>query len=134
MANHEDNFDPLFHGIPHFEVQDFDGDKLLLLKGKYKIIMIFATWCGPCKAFKPQLRRLFDMHCDGEEICVGVINGSGEKTTLPSEVQLMKKIKHLVKGFPTIAFFDKEGNFIGTHEGKRTAEDVTASLQKLMKN
>lgn len=132
MADYEQNFDPLFYGIPHFEDQDYEKEKLMFEDGKHKIVMIFATWCGPCSAFKPRLRELFDMHKDSDDICVGVINGSGQKTTLPSEVKLMDKLKDKVKGFPTIAFFGPDGKFLGTHEGKRTPEEVNKSLKKYM--
>ncbi len=135
MANHDDNFDPLFHGIPHLEDSDFDKDgRLLRFRGKYVVVMVFATWCGPCKAYKPHHSKLHQMHKDDDNVVIAVINGSG-KTSLDSEQNLMKRIDTIIpdfKGFPTIALFGPDGKFIGTHEGKRTTEDVKATIQKYM--
>ena len=136
MADYEDNFDPLFHGIPHLEDSDFDSNGTLLpFKGKYVIVMIFATWCGPCKMFKSKHSNLHKKYKNSDNVVVAVINGSG-KTTLTSEQNLMKKIRDIVsefQGFPTIPIFGPDGKLLGTHEGKRTAEDVENTLQKYMK-
>jgi len=137
MADHEENFDPLFYGIPHLENNDFDSNGTLLpFKGKYVIVMFFATWCGPCKKFKPEQSKLHKKHKNSDSIVVAVMNGSG-KTTLNSEQDLMKRLRDTVvpdfQGFPTIALFGPDGKLLGTHEGKRTAEDVENSLRKYMK-
>jgi thiol-disulfide isomerase/thioredoxin len=136
MADHEDNFDPLFYGIPHLEDSDFDNNGTLLpFKGKYCIVMIFATWCGPCKMFKPQHSKLHKKYNNSNDVVVSVINGSG-KTTLSSEQDLMKRLRKIIqdfRGFPTIALFGPDGKLLGTHEGKRTEEDVEMTLKKHMK-
>lgn len=45
---------------PNFSFASIDGDTLSLsdLKGKYVYIDIWATWCGPCLAEIPDLKRL----------------------------------------------------------------------------
>lgn len=136
MADHEENFDPLFHGIPHIEDFDFDSNGTLLpFKGKYVVVMIFATWCGPCKRYKPEHSKLHKKYDNNGNVVVAVINGSGQ-TTLKSEQNLMKKMRKIIpdfQGFPTIALFGPDGKLIGMHEGKRTAEDVENTLHKYMK-
>ena len=136
MADYEENFDPLFHKIPHLEDFDFDSSGTLLpFKGKYVVVMIFATWCGPCTRYKPEHSKLHKKYNNSNNVTVAVINGSG-KTTLTSETNLMKEIRKIVpefQGFPTIALFGLNGKVLGTHEGKRTSEDVENTLQKYMK-
>lgn len=42
------------------EYENFDGSKTSLsdLKGKYVYIDVWATWCGPCKAEIPSLKKI----------------------------------------------------------------------------
>ena len=108
MADYEENFDPLFHDMAHLEDSDFDSNGgLNAFNGKHVVVMIFATWCGPCKRFKPEQATLNKKYKNDSKVAVAVINGSG-KTTLESEQKLMKKLREIIpnfQGFPTIALF-----------------------------
>ncbi len=133
----ERNFDPLFHNnILHLEDHDFTEDGRLNLPDQYKgkccVVMIFAVWCGPCAKLKPEFAQLPGKL--GNNVTVAAINGSG-KDTLASEQALMKRLRSIVKdfrGFPTVAIFDKNGNFVGTHEGPRKCDSIIETLQKHM--
>ncbi len=135
MADYEENFDPLFHDMAHLEDSDFDSNgSLNAFKGKHVVVMVFATWCSPCKRFKSDQAKLNKKYKNDSKVAVAVINGSG-KTTLESEQKLMKKLREIIpdfQGFPTIALFGPDGKLCGTHEGKRTAEDVENTLKKYM--
>ena len=135
----DDNFDPQFYGILHLEDHDFNQDGTLkkLPKpygNKPVVVMIFATWCGPCKTTKPEYKKLKEMiDKNGGKVVVACINGSG-KGTLPSEQKLMERIKNIFKdfrGFPHIAVIDSNGNVAQTHDGPRKAENIMNTINKV---
>lgn len=130
----DDNFDPQFNGILHLEDQDFDQEGTLNLpeqyRGKPAMVMVFATWCGPCRSTKPQYSELFNEN-GHDDVVIACINGSG-KSTLESEQKLMKRIKDIIpdfRGFPHIAIFDEDGKYVAAHEGPRTKESMMGSFE-----
>lgn len=131
-----DNFDDQFHGILHLEDHDFNEDGTLKslpapYNNKPVVVMVFATWCGPCKMTKPQYNQLKEML--GDSVVVAAINGSGEDT-LPSEQRLMKRSKSIFpdfQGFPHIAVFDSKGKLAKTHSGPRDAKSIADTVRQV---
>lgn len=131
-----DNFDDQFYGVLHLEDHDFNDDGTLKplpapYNNKPVVVMVFATWCGPCKMTKPEYKKLKEML--GDSVVVAAINGSGEDT-LPSEQRLMNKAKTIFpdfRGFPHIAVFDRNGKVAQTHSGKRSAEAIAETVRQV---
>ena len=107
-----------------FALQTVDGRKVSLsdLKGKVVLINFWATWCGPCIAELPDLKRLYDKYKDkGFEILA--ISGD-DKDDRQKVIDFAKKREmnftvlfdegvlkqYAITGLPTSIFVDRDGN------------------------
>lgn len=70
------------HAAPDFEAQTLDGEQLSLsrLEGKWVLLEFWATWCGPCRAQVPHLKRLRTAQPD-----VVILGISGDRQRRPLE-------------------------------------------------
>ena len=52
---------------PDFTVQNAEGKSFTLysIKAKMKIIDFWASWCAPCRALTPQLKKLYEEFTTG---------------------------------------------------------------------
>ncbi len=125
---------PLF-----IDYENIDGSKLSLssLKGKYVYIDVWATWCGPCKAEIPSLKKIYKDYSDKNITFISVSidddkshKGSWEKAK--ESWKTMVKAKELnwvqlfapkgwnsqfvrdykINGIPRFILIDTEGNII----------------------
>lgn len=51
---------------PDFTMETPDGDPISLygVKGKVKILDFWASWCGPCRAENPNVKRIYEKYHD----------------------------------------------------------------------
>ena len=134
------HLDERFDGVLYLEDQDFDRDNNLIInpedEGKTHIVMIFANWCGPCKATKGPYSDLLKK-VDQSKVRVSCINLTGEEDgpykNREGELKMRKKIDKIVpgfRGFPTIVLFDKKGNIVKEdnqtkmYKGNRSVDDL----------
>lgn len=89
------------------------------------ILLIYADWCGHCTRFKPVFNKVCS-RVGSDFACTSI--ESEELTNAPS---LSKALKF--SGFPTIKFFDSQGNIIGDYpEGApRDADSLLKYIQHL---
>lgn len=118
------HLDNRFDGILYLEDEDFDKQGRLITqpedKGKPHLVMVFANWCGPCKATKPVYGKLVsDNAIDQSKVRVACINASstteGPYKNRPGELAIMNRIDKIIpgfRGFPTIVLFDENGEVI----------------------
>ena len=59
---------------PSFDYENHKGGKTKLedFKGKYVYIDVWATWCGPCRAEIPSLKKMEDMYHDKNIVFVSI--------------------------------------------------------------
>jgi len=112
-----------------FTLNDLAGKKVSLsdFKGKVVIIDFWATWCVPCKASFPYIKKAIQKYADDNNVKFIFINTyENQKTTVedvkrfisqnnyPFDVLLDKDSKTANKygltGIPTKIFIDKNGN------------------------
>lgn len=116
--------------IPDLKFTDIDGKEFSLnsLKGKYVLIDVWASWCGPCRRQMPHLKKLEETLKDKDIAFVGITTDiySGKlaweaivKKGEPGGVQLyaggsrevfVKLFK--VTSIPRFILLDKEGRII----------------------
>lgn len=116
-------------GIP-FTFRDVKGDEVSLsdFKGKYVYIDIWATWCGPCNAEIPHLKKL-EKQFEGRNICFVSISSDrsrevwekfvknrklgGIQLHMGNDRKFMKEI--CCYGIPHFLLIDRDGNFINAN-------------------
>lgn len=142
---------------PDFTLKDKSGNEVSLssLKGKLILIDFWGSWCGPCRATHPHLRKLYaEYKSKGFEI-LGVSNERGnrqdenyKKWVAAMDEDKMEWVnvlndknkgdkadgvlnRYSVSAFPTKILIDKEGRiikrFVGS--GSKAQEELDKLLQ-----
>jgi len=137
--------------IPDFVFTDFNGVRQHLseVKGKYRLLDFWATWCRPCVANLPYQEKAYaDFHTRGFEI-LGM-NGD-EDTNEPKKLLREKgaawpqarfnkelfEDKFNIAQWPTLLLIDERGRIVSTGEAQRLpldGENLEKSLTTLMGN
>ena len=130
---------------PDFETRDIDGQPIRLseFRGKIVVIDFWATWCGPCLADMPYLKRISSRYATDQVVIIGV--------TLDDDLEkLRQKIQsdHLdwphiregsdfkgklvrlynVNGVPKKYILDRNGRIVDKGARKEQLEQAVASL------
>jgi peroxiredoxin len=131
--------------IPELQGLTVDGNKINLAdyRGKVVLLDFWATWCPPCMAELPNLKKTYETyHAKGFEI-IGVSGDRGRKPlvetianegmTWPNlfdreqENSLLQAFK--IRAFPTIYLLDQEGKIVGMDlRGEELAREVARLL------
>lgn len=113
-------------------------------KGKILLIDFWASWCGPCRAAVPKVKKIYAQYKDKGFDIVGISIDDSKKAWIkamdeeqmpwqqwlsPDKNQTMKKF--LFSGIPTLYLVDKEGKIIGSYTG--FSEKVEQKIDELFK-
>lgn len=130
-----------------FSFTDMQGQTVSLkqLRGKYVYIDVWATWCGPCNAEIPYLKKL-EKEMEGKKIVfVGISSDSNqqawEKFVKEKEmggIQLFmgkkkQEMMHffLINSIPRFILLDKKGRIVEAYMSRPSDEKTKESLLKL---
>ena len=107
------------HPAVEHPASDAEADKALGGKG-HKLAMFHATWCGHCKAMKPNMQAAA---ADPDfPASVGVVMVDGDKC--PKTVQA-----HGIRGYPTVKML-KDGKEAEEYRGNRTKQSLVDFARK----
>lgn len=132
----------------NFSYEDAEGNKVNLsdFKGSYVYVDLWATWCGPCIAQMPYLKKTYESYKDkniqfisisldnpnhkdkwlkkikGKEMGLQLFEGSAGASEFISSLN--------VQFIPRFVLIDPEGNYVN----KNAPEPSNPALNKLLKS
>ena len=129
---------------PDFEVMDLQGEALSLEKYRGQVVLLdfWATWCGPCLAEMPKVKKTYDKYKDQKFQIIGI---SSDRSKPPLEAYVEKegldwihiwdenrKLRNLygIIGIPTAFLIDGEGVIRKASLGGFDVETAVAELVK----
>ena len=135
--------------IPEFTFLDINGKEIALssFKGKYVYIDCWATWCGPCRAQIPHLKKLEQQYSGKDIVFVSISSDSDSKkwkNAVKEEalkgVQLIEKCptnselsEHfIIKGIPRFILLDKEGKVYDANAPRPSDPNIIKLFNELL--
>ncbi|KAG8212998.1 thioredoxin-like protein [Butyriboletus roseoflavus] len=101
--------------VLELEPNNFDS---VIGTGKPGLVEFFAPWCGHCKNLAPIYEQLADAFSHAKDkVVVAKVDADGEGRPLGQ--------KYGVTGFPTLKWFDAQGN-VENYEGARDLETLVS--------
>lgn len=136
---------------PQFEnYENFKGGTTSLsdLKGKYVYVDVWATWCGPCKAEIPSLKKVEEKYhrknIEFVSISVDALKDHDKWKAMVAEKELKgiqlfsdKSWKskfvqeYLIKGIPRFILIDTEGKIISANAPRPSSEKLIELFNEL---
>ncbi|RKU15748.1 hypothetical protein C6501_06175 [Candidatus Poribacteria bacterium] len=129
---------------PDFEVMNLKGKELSLKKFRGQVVLLdfWATWCGPCIAEMPKIKKTYEKYKDQKFQIIGI---SSDKSKAPLEAYIEKeelgwihtwdenrKLRNLygIIGIPTAFLIDGKGVIRKASLGGFDVESAVAELVK----
>jgi thiol-disulfide isomerase/thioredoxin len=117
---------------PLFDAESLANNKMNWsdFKGKYVVVDVWATWCGPCKREDPFFERYAEMYSSDKMAFVALSIDDGEnrflwqmqaeaKSKLMVQLRATDKMafmgKYGIESIPRYMLIDPEGRFVATN-------------------
>jgi len=130
-----------------FSSVDLEGAEVNLsdLKGKYVVIDVWASWCGPCKTESPIFEKYAQKY-KNENVHFIALSIDEKKTNwLMAAKEKSQNVQHLLvqdrsgfstayhlEGIPRFIFIDPEGNFVSAQLPRPSDEAFEVLLRKAL--
>lgn len=87
---------------PDFNLATPDGSRLSLsdLRGKYVLLDFWASWCRPCRASFPEMKKIYEKYKDKGVEILGITNDSQPEKWLAALEQDQLPWKQVIDEFP----------------------------------
>lgn len=132
---------------PDFKAPDLNGDTLSLygIRAKLKLVDFWASWCAPCRAENPNVRKIYMKYHDAGLEIIGVSLDTKkeewakalrtDKITWPSVCELSKNSPiaalYAVKGIPCTYLLDADNRIVAKNlRGKDLQKKIEEMLRK----
>jgi len=117
--------------LAELDQQSFEN-VLTGFSGRGIVVNVWASWCGPCQAEAPLLRRAH--RADGEAVAfIGVASRAARRPGYPNVADPSGGIARWLgsQGLPTTVFFDASGRRKATIKGALTEQVLAGQLAEL---
>lgn len=137
---------------PGFDYENFKGGKTKLddLKGKYVYIDLWATWCGPCRAEIPFLKKVEEKYhgknIEFVSISIDKVEDNEKWKKFVTDknlggVQLFADkawesefvMKYGVTGIPRFILIDPKGNIVSADAPRPSSPELQTQLDAVLK-
>lgn len=133
-----------------FEMKDITGKayKISDFKGKAVYIDVWATWCAPCKAEIPALKKLVEKYKDDKRIEFISVSIDAKRKTweqfVGAEIQQWKQLivdndlnsdlckKYKITSIPRFMLFDKEGKIVSVTAAFPSDETLVEIINEIL--
>lgn len=122
---------------PDFDLATPDGSHLALsdLRGKYVVLDFWSSWCGPCRASFPEMKKIYDRFKDKGLEILGIADDRRkedwlkalEQDQLPWKQVIDKSLQdkssrisalYAIHFWPSMVLIDPQGMIVGKAEDK----------------
>jgi len=116
--------------VAYLENEDFDHEGNLVVNtgGRPTCIMLQGTFCGYCTQMKPEYHKF--AKALGDKVFMATILIDGNQ----NEKQLNERLSSFIpnyEGVPIVLGYNKDGKYVKTHDGDRTAKAIATFAQSL---
>lgn len=132
--------------VPDFEAKDLDGKPISIetYRGKVLLVDFWATWCGPCIADMPKVKKVYDKYKDKGFDILGISLDTDEtklREYLKKNDIAWRQVysgegwnspvsqKYGIFGIPTVWLIDKDGKLI-SHNARGKLDKLVAEALK----
>ena len=148
-----DHYKGMVPGTPavDFDVYDAEGNKITLsdMRGKALYIDCWATWCGPCRAETPYMKKLYEHYKNDTRIqlvsisldkkennwkaVVAEENLAWPQYIAPNEFDNLLCKSYDINGIPRFLLFDKDGLILSIEAKRPSSPDIIEWIEGQLK-
>jgi thiol-disulfide isomerase/thioredoxin len=94
--------------------------------GKPGLLFVYANYCIHCVQFKPEFQKLADLFTENGDFIIAEIESEQINTQVTNVIGN-------VEGYPTLLFFNSNGQIVQNYQGDRTVQALLKNICKIYK-